>query len=71
LLNARARRPFGRTGAAAAAVAFAEGADPDSRVSETFQIVHLSGWAPSPDQPRPARRGSASASLAEALKPKR
>jgi SAM-dependent methyltransferase len=70
MLNARVRHPFGRAGAAAAAAAFAEGADSDSRVPETLQIIHLSGWAPSPDQPQPARRGSATASLTEILKPK-
>jgi NADH dehydrogenase [ubiquinone] 1 alpha subcomplex assembly factor 5 len=35
---------------------------------ETIAIVHFSGWAPHPDQPQPARRGSATASLAAALK---
>ena len=30
-------------------------------------IVYLTGWAPSSDQPRPARRGSATTSLAAAL----
>jgi len=38
--------------------------------SERFEILHLSGWAPSQDQPRPARRGSATASLADALRKK-
>jgi len=32
--------------------------------------VFMTGWAPGPDQPQPARRGSATASLAAALKPK-
>ena len=41
---------------------------PDGRVSARFEILHLSGWAPSPDQPRPLPRGSARASLAEAVK---
>lgn len=36
---------------------------------EHIAIVHFSGWAPHPDQPQPARRGSATASLAAALKP--
>lgn len=62
--------PLTRIEAAQIAAAFAAGADPDGRVAETFRIVHFSGWAPHPDQPRPARRGSGSASLAEALKPK-
>ncbi len=50
--------------------AWAERADADGRVSEHLAIAHLNGWAPSPDQPKPARRGSATVSLADALKPK-
>ncbi len=52
------------------AAAFAAAADPDGRIAESFRIIHFSGWAPHPDQPQPARRGSGSASLIEALKPK-
>jgi len=69
LLAARSRRPLGRIGLAAAIADFAAGADADGKMAERFEIIHLSGWAPSPDQPRPARRGSATASLAEALRP--
>ena len=68
ILAARARRPFARTGYAAAAAAFAAAAGPDGRTAERFDIIHLSGWSPSPDQPRPARRGSGTASLADALR---
>ena len=50
--------------------AFAEGADPDGRIAEQFRIIHFSGWAPHPDQPRPARRGSGTASLIDALSPR-
>ena len=70
LLVERPRQPFGRIGHAAASAAFVGAADPDGRTAERFHILHLSGWAPSPDQPKPARRGSATASLADALKPK-
>ena len=42
-------------------------ADPSEKVSERFEILHLSGWAPSPDQPKPARRGSGTVSLAAML----
>ncbi|MFN3434715.1 MAG: class I SAM-dependent methyltransferase [Sphingomonas sp.] len=56
---------------AAAAAAFAAAAGPDGRTSERFSIVFVTGWAPDPSQPAPARRGSASASLAAALKPPR
>lgn len=34
---------------------------------ESLAILHWSGWAPDPSQPQPARRGSATASLAAAL----
>lgn len=47
-----------RDALAAAAAAFASRADPDGKTAERFEIVVLTGWAPSPDQPRPARRGS-------------
>lgn len=62
--------PLMREEVARIAAAFTAGADPDGRTTETFRIVHFSGWAPHPDQPQPARRGSGTASLAEALKPK-
>lgn len=70
ILATRSRRPIGRAGVAAAAAAFAAAADPDGKTVEHFDIIHLSGWAPSPDQPKPARRGSANASLAKALGPR-
>ena len=70
ILAARSRRPLGRFALAAAASDFAAGADADGKTPERFEIIHLSGWAPSPNQPRPARRGSATASLADALRPK-
>ncbi|MBA3940820.1 MAG: methyltransferase type 12 [Sphingopyxis sp.] len=62
--------PLTRDEAVHIAAAFAAAADADGRIAETFRIVHFSGWAPHPDQPRPARRGSAGTSLIEALKPK-
>ena len=54
-----------------AAELFQAGADADGKVGETVEIVHLLGWAPAPDQPKPARRGSGTASLADALRSKR
>ncbi len=48
--------------------AFADAADDRGRTHETFQIVFLTGWSPDPSQPKPARRGSATASLGDALK---
>jgi len=41
--------------------------DADGRVRATFEFVTLSGWAPSPDQPKPKRPGSATVRLADAL----
>lgn len=42
--------------------------DPDGRVRATFEIVHLSGWAPAPGQPQPLKPGSAKASMADAVR---
>jgi NADH dehydrogenase [ubiquinone] 1 alpha subcomplex assembly factor 5 len=66
----RARAPLGRRGSTAAAADFAAHADSDGKTAERIEILHLLGWAPSPDQPKPARRGSATASLAAVLKPR-
>ncbi len=63
----RDRRPLRRDTLARAAQAFADRADPDGRTAERFDIIYLTGWAPAPSQPQPARRGSATASLAAAL----
>lgn len=60
--------PLTRSALIGMAEAFAAQAEPDGKTRETFVILHGSGWAPSPDQPRPARRGSATVSLADALK---
>lgn len=62
--------PLTREALARAADRFAQEADSDGRVTERFVILHGSGWHPSDAQPRPARRGSATMSLAEALRPK-
>lgn len=43
-------------------------ADPDGRLRATFVFSFLSGWAPDPSQQRPARRGSATVRLEDALK---
>lgn len=40
---------------------------PDGRVPATFEIIVLTGWAPSADQPKPLRPGSARTRLADAL----
>jgi SAM-dependent methyltransferase len=61
------RTPLTRGVLAHAAQAFAARADADGRVTERFDLIFLTGWAPSPDQPQPASRGSATASLTAAL----
>ncbi|WP_294136812.1 class I SAM-dependent methyltransferase [Sphingobium sp.] len=53
-----------------AAAHFVDAADPDGRTAEQIAIVYLSGWKPDPSQAAPARRGSATVSLAAALKGK-
>jgi SAM-dependent methyltransferase len=70
LLRSRSARPLTRIGLAAAIADFAAAASPDGKTEERFELVYLTGWSPAPDQPKPARRGSATASLADALKPK-
>lgn len=62
--------PLGRSAVARAAAAFAARADTGGRTTERFDAIFVTGWAPDPSQPQPARRGSATASLAAALKPK-
>ncbi len=42
-------------------------AAPDGRIQATFTFVWMSGWAPSENQQKPAKRGSANASLADVL----
>lgn len=47
--------------------AFAALAGLDGKTHETLSFITLTGWAPSPDQPKPARRGSGRTSLAALL----
>jgi hypothetical protein len=49
---------------------FAADAGPEGRIRETFDLIYLTGWAPDPTQPKPARRGSATASMVDALRVK-
>ena len=62
------RPPMTRETLGRAAALYAERADADGRVAERFDIIFLTGWAPAPGQPQPARRGSGKTSLAAALK---
>ncbi|MEM9031579.1 MAG: methyltransferase domain-containing protein [Pseudomonadota bacterium] len=40
---------------------------PDGRIQVTIEMIYLAGWAPSPEQPKALRPGSATARLADAL----
>ncbi|WOE74298.1 SAM-dependent methyltransferase [Alterisphingorhabdus coralli] len=62
--------PVSKSGLIAAFRNFANQADDDGKTAEQLEFIWISGWAPSPDQPKPARRGSATASLADALRKK-
>lgn len=68
-LIARSRRPLTRALLQRAAEIYAQRhADGDGRIRATFSFVWMSGWAPHASQQKPAARGSATASLADALK---
>lgn len=67
-LAARPRSVAPKAMFAKAAAIYAERfAGKDGRIPATFEFVWMSGWAPSETQQKPARRGSASVSLATAL----
>jgi SAM-dependent methyltransferase len=67
-LAARRRTPLRRATLARAAAIYAERfAGADGRLSATFEILYLTGWAPAPGQPKPLAPGSAAHRLAEAL----
>lgn len=63
------RREFTRRATLAAACARYRDrfAGRDGRVSATFQLIFLTGWAPATSQPRPLKPGQAQARLADAL----
>jgi len=61
----RMRHPTRRAVMARAAALYPTG--PDGRITATFEVVTLTGWAPDPGQPQPLRPGSARARLADAL----
>jgi SAM-dependent methyltransferase len=69
-LAARLRRP---TRAAvfvqADAIYRAAFGTPDGRITATFDLVTLTGWAPAPDQQQPLRPGSATHRLIDILQP--
>ncbi|MBM1220694.1 SAM-dependent methyltransferase [Ponticoccus sp. SC2-23] len=67
-MEQRLRRPTARSVLVRAAELYSTNfAQPDGRIRATFEIVFLTGWAPSENQPKPLRPGSAKARLADAL----
>lgn len=69
--NALASRglPLRRDVVARAAQIYAERfSDPDGRVRASFEVVWISGWAPHDSQQKPAKPGSATMRLQEAMK---
>ncbi|MEJ1160378.1 methyltransferase domain-containing protein [Prosthecomicrobium sp. N25] len=68
VLEERSRRPATRRLFFRAAEIYAERfADPDGRIRATFEVLSASGWAPHESQQKPARPGSATVRLADAL----
>ncbi len=67
LLQARRRTLTKRATLAAAVRYYQQRFAQEDRVSATFQLLYLTGWAPHPRQQQPLRPGSAQARLAEAL----
>lgn len=60
-------RPLQRTIYKRAKELFQNQADAEGRVTEHIELVNICAWAPHPDQPTPARRGSGQVSLKTAL----
>jgi SAM-dependent methyltransferase len=70
-LSQRRRQFMRRTTFARAALIYAERfAESDGHIPATFEVLYLYGWAPHPSQPTPLPRGSATARLADALRPR-
>jgi SAM-dependent methyltransferase len=68
VLQARRKAPLPRRTLERAEAIYRERhGTPDGKVSATFEIVYLSGWAPHASQQQPLKPGSAAARLADAL----
>lgn len=67
-LTERRKTPLRRaTLARASAIYTEEFGLPDGRIPATFELIFLTGWAPSENQPKPLKPGTATNRLAEAL----
>ncbi len=60
-------RPLSQAIYGQAKLCFKNGAADDGKTAEQLELIYLCGWAPHPDQPVPARRGSGQMSLKDAL----
>lgn len=58
---------FGKAAYSALLEQWGKAGEQDGKVVENFTFLHFLGWAPSSDQPKAARRGSATVSLADIL----
>ncbi len=67
VLTERRKTPLRRDTLAAAAAIYQRDYGANGRITATFEIVTLTGWAPHASQQQPLRPGSARASLAKAL----
>lgn len=68
MLAARTRKPLRRKTLFRAAEIYAERFPAaGGRITATFEIIHLTGWAPDESQPKPLAPGSAQRRLADAL----
>lgn len=68
MLMESARKPLGRKTLLEACRLYQENhADAQGRIPATFQLLMLAAWSPGPGQPKPLRRGSGQASLADVL----
>jgi SAM-dependent methyltransferase len=65
---ASAPPPLTRAELTALDTAFAAASETDGRADEVLRVIYFTAWAPHPDQPQPARRGSGKSPLADALK---
>ncbi len=68
MLTARRKKPLKRGVLMRACEIYGERFPaPRGRIRATFEIIHLTGWAPDASQPKPLRPGSAKTRLADAL----
>jgi len=67
-MAARSRKPLRRAVLDEVERRYVDAFGKDGRITATFELIVLTGWAPSADQPQPLRPGSATSRLADALK---